>query len=756
MNPRLNRLVSLLLLTLGMDCLFVLLRDSFSLIVPDEARIWLLGFCVLLWFSTSVRFGFLVGIPLSILSIWYLYRNYTADLFAEFQDILDHIVSTYYSHYGNSAVSSYAGYADSHMVGLLILVFLIAAFVSIALTAGSFRIGLSELATIPFFLFCIAVNGNPPVAATLGMFLFWAGLQIGGESYRPGDAGGKATLLGMIPCAALLALLLLLFRPSHYVAEEQDFDLSQKFDRLGQYLSEKLDGNDFLEKLPGSGGSSSGHEAVGKVSGWDLGQDSLDLSVPYDCSVLNREIFLLNTSSSGSVYLRGKSYGDYTGTGWAAAAENQHTSALSYAAQVAVRSPGHIQQHFQIQGERSYELLYLPYYTISDIVGDVLVPSDGLSSYGGSYYTFRDSFSELPSSITAEELQYRQYVHNYYTRLPDSTRSVMENICRQNGLSGDRGDILSAVADYVRNGSSYDLGVGPYPDSDYAVYFLTVSRRGYCTHFATAACVLYRSLGIPARVCEGFLVTADPGHFVSVLGADAHAWAEVYVDGLGWIPVEVTAGTGESSAALQSDVITQTIQPVLETPPSSGPPSTDTDGSALLPGQSDGSFSMVDDFSSMQPVSDSAGTESETGSGGSEEANGSDGRPENAESVNHSVGRTILRSFGFALLGFTLAGVLLFLRYRILREILRRRLADPDSGKQALNIYRQAVRVSGYGGEIPEDIRLPAERAAFSQHRIEDEELRKSRDALRLYTEDIFVSLGRMKKLLFQWWSGNL
>ena len=56
---------------------------------------------------------------------------------------------------------------------------------------------------------------------------------------------------------------------------------------------------------------------------------------------------------------------------------------------------------------------------------------------------------------------------------------------------------------------------------------------------------MYRALGIPARVADGYLLSAKAGEFVPVAGVNAHAWVEVYQDGLGWLPVEVT---GQNSA----------------------------------------------------------------------------------------------------------------------------------------------------------------------------------------------------------------
>ncbi|MCB9527010.1 MAG: transglutaminase domain-containing protein [Myxococcales bacterium] len=72
--------------------------------------------------------------------------------------------------------------------------------------------------------------------------------------------------------------------------------------------------------------------------------------------------------------------------------------------------------------------------------------------------------------------------------------------------------------------------------------FLFGSLRGYCVHFAHAAANLFRSRGIAARVAVGYAVDAQmrgSGSAVLILGDRAHAWPEIHVAGVGWIPFDV-------------------------------------------------------------------------------------------------------------------------------------------------------------------------------------------------------------------------
>ncbi len=68
-------------------------------------------------------------------------------------------------------------------------------------------------------------------------------------------------------------------------------------------------------------------------------------------------------------------------------------------------------------------------------------------------------------------------------------------------------------------------------------------RTGFCEHFATAYVVVMRAMGVPARVVTGFQgaeLNVVDGHHV-VRNSDAHAWAEFWHEGEGWVHVDPTA-----------------------------------------------------------------------------------------------------------------------------------------------------------------------------------------------------------------------
>jgi len=103
---------------------------------------------------------------------------------------------------------------------------------------------------------------------------------------------------------------------------------------------------------------------------------------------------------------------------------------------------------------------------------------------------------------------------------------------------------VEAILSYLSENYLYTYNAPAVPQGrDAAVHFLLRSKQGACDLFATAAAVLCRLTGIPARVVTGFATGEyDPDQQIYVVrGTDAHAWVEVYFTGLGWVPFDPQA-----------------------------------------------------------------------------------------------------------------------------------------------------------------------------------------------------------------------
>lgn len=139
-------------------------------------------------------------------------------------------------------------------------------------------------------------------------------------------------------------------------------------------------------------------------------------------------------------------------------------------------------------------------------------------------------------------------IYNRYTQLPQDIPDRVKDFAYELTKDEDtRYDKLKAIEEYLI-GYEYSYTPGRVPEgADFVDYFLFENKKGYCTSFATAIAVLGRSIGIPTRYVEGYVVDYgdkdDSGYLVR--NSDAHAWAEAYFDGVGWIPFEATPSYNE-------------------------------------------------------------------------------------------------------------------------------------------------------------------------------------------------------------------
>jgi transglutaminase-like putative cysteine protease len=146
--------------------------------------------------------------------------------------------------------------------------------------------------------------------------------------------------------------------------------------------------------------------------------------------------------------------------------------------------------------------------------------------------------------------------------LPERVQGLASKLVADGGGPFSR---ALAIENYLRENYSYSLDVPPLPQGQDAVdFFLFDSRLGYCEHFASAYAVLCRLAGIPSRVVTGYS-TGDYNPFSGLYEVsldDAHAWVEIYLEGIGWVTREPTpdfslpnSGTGSGSLWIFGDFL---------------------------------------------------------------------------------------------------------------------------------------------------------------------------------------------------------
>lgn len=154
------------------------------------------------------------------------------------------------------------------------------------------------------------------------------------------------------------------------------------------------------------------------------------------------------------------------------------------------------------------------------------------------------------SDFRKAESHYNRFVYENYTYLTKEEKNLMEKYLGKADLEKGshmvceeaKTKILSCLDDNV----VYSKKLLSHSDGHFVKNFLETDKSGYSVHYASAATLMFRYFGIPARYVEGYLITPDAvkaatGKDALILtDQDAHAWVEYYQDGIGWLPFEVT------------------------------------------------------------------------------------------------------------------------------------------------------------------------------------------------------------------------
>jgi len=116
---------------------------------------------------------------------------------------------------------------------------------------------------------------------------------------------------------------------------------------------------------------------------------------------------------------------------------------------------------------------------------------------------------------------------------------------------------VKAVRRWLELNCRYTRLPGVVADSeirDPVLNFLLKTRKGHCEYFAAAQVLLTRALGIPARVVNGFRGGEwhELGQFYIVRQSHAHSWAEVYLKGVKWFPVDPSPSEATADALAES------------------------------------------------------------------------------------------------------------------------------------------------------------------------------------------------------------
>lgn len=297
-----------------------------------------------------------------------------------------------------------------------------------------------------------------------------------------------------------------------------------------------------------------------------------------------------------------------------------------------------------------------------------------------------------------------------------------------------RGTYLSCMLQLVTEGlaqtTRYDRDTpAPPAGRDYVDWFLNESRQGYCMHYATAATLLLRTAGIPARYVSGYVAYTPYRMAVTeVTDYAAHAWVEVYIDGTGWYPLEATPGYQGGGMGDIMDLEAGDKAPGAS--PSAAPSPTPTVSQSVDEGDDEEEEEENDAVPSAAPTP-SVGPDAP---GGLAAAPGVGPVP---SGVWYALGLLLL--LALALWG----------RSRLLKR-RRERLRGRNTNEAVLYAYSCHRRLGPWGGEENEELTALAEKARFSQHILTGAERERAAELFEKEASRVQNGLPGWKRPLFR------
>lgn len=259
---------------------------------------------------------------------------------------------------------------------------------------------------------------------------------------------------------------------------------------------------------------------------------------------LTRALRIHGTRSA--MHLRGMVFDTYDGSGWRPRLETRKMEPLS---PLLLPRPG----ARQIAIDRLEDNLGLVYLPLN--CAGIVPPADGvveveaghrtvarastaadICTYGVALGASPDYQGPLARALTPEE---RQTCLAISDKIDPAVAALAAPLKRETPLK-----TMVGIVAYLQANHHYSLSAS-IGDGDPISSFLLNKNDAHCQYFASSAVILMRYCGIPSRYVTGYFAheLADDDGLV-VRDRDAHAWAEAWIDGIGWMTVDATPGSG--------------------------------------------------------------------------------------------------------------------------------------------------------------------------------------------------------------------
>ena len=449
------------------------------------------------------------------------------------------------------------------------------ALVTSLAAARAHRLWLPAILSLPFLVICLINVSNPPALMPFLLLMgAYALLVVTQTVRRRGDGQHAIVLKVAVPTALFVFALSLFFGPDSAGRPDWAENLRARFKAFSESHAIIQNGSDGSVRVV----SPLVSQTLG-VTAWDASYNSVDLTAVGPNPKNAAEVMEVFNWSDNVLYLRGASFAKYENNTWSALGDEAYED--SGVSEEIWLSHHQGTNAVHVKTRKRCAVMYLPYRPEE-------LPEGGEPHYDAyientGYDTDYNCTASLLFPRQEISSDYTDFVYRTYTQVPEETREALAPILEKlnGGSSGsvtysvqiEDGDgdgtvtfsvqdddsddsdsasgtyvlaptprsSINAVRELVQNAARYSRDTPAMPEGeDFVRWFLEDSETGYCIHYATAAAILLRCEGIPARLVTGYMFTPTVNEWSTVTQSNAHAWVEIFSGGQGWIPVEVT------------------------------------------------------------------------------------------------------------------------------------------------------------------------------------------------------------------------
>lgn len=601
--------------------------------------------------------------------------------------------------------------------------------------------------TFPLLVLPLSVTVTPGWMPLLMLLLFWGVGLLVRQANKNDLSGSAKTVLMTLPLCMLLLVGLEMALPR------------ENYEQTGWAAEARLE---IIDRLAAVG---RGVTNAGADLGLASGTDQIDLSRAGPLDFDGDTALRVRSETTRHIYLRGFSSAVYTGGGWEQLSDEVYqqmregwtytvpdmaaVSSMESGTELPIEGIGDYQPiNFPAMADSKADsvrievenmgaadrFVYTPYQlsTTPDRMSGAEFVGDAYLARGTGVWTHilyaRETASPLRARLTGDtakaEENYWYFVSQHYLQIPEEIETELNGLIQDIYLWNDPEALAEMeanmdqgvpygvaqaryIAAYLSSIAVYDPDTPAAPDgTDFVTHFLN-EGRGYCMHFATTATLMLRSMGIPARYVSGYVADTVAGEWVDVPDYNAHAWVEVYLDGYGWQPVEVTPGY-DGTFAWEKE---QEETPEPSEPQTAEPTPAPTHSQAPRPTQN------VE-------------------------------VPETEERESLSPWLWLLAIP--AVLALAAAG--LVLRRRLAARSRARKFSQADPNRAVIEMYLYMEKVAARtGGAVDTTLEALAKKAAFSAHVLTEQERETARALMERDANAADRSRSRLERLVFRY-----